>query len=114
MHELSLVENLFAQCRQHAQGRHLERVCLQVGALTCVDPDALMFCFDACKEAAELPAAELVITVESALAVCAACERHFVADSLPIICQCGSSQCEVSGGQDVMLQALEFRSVESE
>ncbi|BCX89649.1 hydrogenase nickel incorporation protein HypA/HybF [Methylomarinovum tepidoasis] len=50
MHELSLAESLreIIETEAGRQGfSRVERVILQVGALSCVEPEAMRFCFDA-------------------------------------------------------------------
>lgn len=108
MHELSLVEQLLEQSRQHAQGRRIQTVHVRVGAMTCVDPEALHFCFQACCGEAGMAAAELQVVVEPAHAACRRCGKTFTAVALPVICTCGSSDCSLDGGQDVVLMALDL------
>jgi hypothetical protein len=46
MHELGLTMNIVAICEEHAAGRKVTRVRLELGTLSAVMADALRFCFD--------------------------------------------------------------------
>ena len=85
MHELSLCQSLVEIVVDHAKRGgigHVTDVRATIGALSCVDPDALAFCFDVV--ARDTPAAEATLTltvvpVEAWCWTCAAvvevCER---------------------------------------
>lgn len=109
MHELSLVENIVEQVQGHAEGRPVKTITLSVGVLTCVDPDAMQFCFEACKEEAKLGQAQLIIQRQSANGICRTCEQAFEVIESIQPCQCGSLDIELSGGGEVMLTELEFQ-----
>jgi len=50
MHEMALCESLLGVLRREAQAQHFTRVKvvrLQLGAMSCVSPEALNFCFQA-------------------------------------------------------------------
>lgn len=49
MHEMSLLEDLLAMLEQNAQAegyRRIKKISLEIGRLSCVEPDALRFAFD--------------------------------------------------------------------
>ncbi len=108
MHELSLVENLVAQTRQHAVGRPVKTITMTVGVMTCVDPDAMAFCFAACREEAGLADTQLIIERQLAAGECRDCGRAFTVEQVIQPCECGSLNIAVSGGDDILLKELEF------
>lgn len=61
MHELGLTTELVAICVEHAQGRRVTRVRLEIGARAAVMPDALRFCFDVVSEGTVVEGALLEI-----------------------------------------------------
>lgn len=108
MHELSLVENLVSQVRQHAGERRVKTITLTVGVMTCVDPEAMQFCFTACRDDAGLEQAELVVNRQQASGECRECGVRFVVSKAIQPCSCGSMNVAVSGGDDIVLNELEF------
>ena len=108
MHEVSLVESLVEQVKAHAQGRKLRSIRLVVGVLTCVDPEAMTFCFAAIRQDVGLDDVELVIERQYAEAVCRQCGASFDVHSVLQPCECGSLDLELEGGGDVLLRELEF------
>lgn len=108
MHELSLVGNIIEQAQKHAEGKLIKSITLDVGVLTCVDPGAMMFCFDACKQEAGMGNTELIINRQSAKGCCRQCGHEFEVLEVIQPCQCGSLDVELAGGNDVLLSELEF------
>lgn len=108
MHELSLVENLVTQTRQHAGGRPVKSITVEVGVMTCVDPDAMAFCFSACRADGGLADCELIIERRLAGGYCRDCHAAFAVEHAIQPCECGSLNIAVTGGDDILLKALEF------
>src|SRR6478735_3894405 len=71
MHELALTQSIVEMVAEHAQGRTVKRVTLEVGKLTCVMPDALRFCFDLVAAGTALDGAKLDIREIEGRARCA-------------------------------------------
>lgn len=111
MHELSLVENLVEQTRAHAAGVPVKSITLTVGVMTCVDPDAMQFCFKACRDSAGLSGVELLIERQHAVGWCRDCGNEFEVFQPIQLCQCGSLNIAVTGGQDILLKELELADV---
>jgi hydrogenase nickel incorporation protein HypA/HybF len=111
MHELSLMEDVLAlvEDERRIQGFTRVRVIrLRVGALACVEPDALRFCFRAMTLDALAAGARLEIDEVPGLGWCGAC-RQTVAltdrlDDCPI---CGNPDVPITGGGDLRLAELE-------
>ncbi|MFZ5603818.1 MAG: hydrogenase maturation nickel metallochaperone HypA [Pseudomonadota bacterium] len=108
MHELSLVEDILRIAGKQAGGRTVKRVVLEVGALTCVMPEALEFCFDSCKAAAALEQAQLVIERHAGVARCEQCGSEFELDELYQPCACGSFDKAILQGQELRILSLEL------
>src|SRR3990167_464489 len=108
MHELSLVEDILRIVGKQSGGRTVKNVVLEVGALTCVTPEALEFCFDSCKAAAALEKAQLIIERRTGVACCDQCGNEFAIDELYQPCACGSFDKTILQGQELRIISLEL------
>ncbi len=61
MHELSIARNVVAIVADAARGRKVVRVTLEIGRLSGVVPDSIVFCFQAVAEGTALDGAALDI-----------------------------------------------------
>ena len=108
MHELSLVQGVVDICEQHADGRRVLAVTLEIGALSGVVPEALEFCFDAATRGSLLEGAHLVIERVAATGLCSRCghvspmETYF--DPCP---NCGAIVLELRSGDEMRVKDLE-------
>ena len=109
MHEVSIVEHLIELCHSHREGRTLNAITVDVGCLTCVDPEALRFCFEAGTEDTELEHVELNISMVPGEGQCQHCGATFEVSELHVPCQCGAFDYEIKGGQVLNLTELEFK-----
>jgi len=111
MHELALSENLISNALMHAEDKPISGMTLQVGLLSCVDPNALVHCFDAIKtQYTQLTETKLNIVVCYPTAKCLDCHRLFQVKELGQPCRCGSFNFSLSGGEELMISMLEFES----
>ena len=107
MHELALAQSIVNMVAEHAQGRHIRRVRLEIGRLTCVMPDAIRFCFDVAAAETPLEGALLEIIEIEARARCRACGETFVQETLWASCQCGAQDCELLSGEELRVKEYE-------
>ena len=110
MHELTLVETLLTQVKQY-QDRPIASITLEVGTMTCVDPDRLKFCFDMVKADADLAEAELKTVPHVASAKCNDCGQTFELQKMGQACECGSYRYTMLDGQELNLIEIEFNDV---
>ena len=61
MHEMSITQSIVEICEEHAGGRRVRSVTLEIGELSGVVPDAVEFCFAACTRDTLLDGALLTI-----------------------------------------------------
>ena len=104
MHELGITQNIVAIVAEHAQGRSVTRVVLEVGALAGVMSDAVQFCFDVVAEGTPLQGAALEIRRIEARARCRACRVEFAQDTLFTSCGCGSHDIERITGEELRIK----------
>jgi hydrogenase nickel incorporation protein HypA/HybF len=108
MHELSITQSIVEACAARAGGARVGRVTLEVGRLTCVMPEALRFCYDACTEGTGLEGSELEIIEISGRGRCRACGDEVALDDLLSPCGCGSYDLELIAGEDLRIKEMEL------
>jgi len=111
MHEMSLassvVEAIETEARK-AQFRKVERIVLEIGALSCVDPHALEFGFDAVSRGTCAEGAALEFVTPPGLAQCFGCAGTVEIARKGEACpECGSHQLVVTGGEELKIKSLE-------
>ena len=107
MHELALTRSIVGMVGEHAGGRRVRRVTVEVGRLTCVMPHALRFCFDAVSEGTALEGAALEIVEVEARARCRACGAEYVPETLWQPCACGAADVERLAGEELSVKEYE-------
>ena len=112
MHELGITQNIVAIALEHAEGKRVERVVLEIGQLSAILPEAIQFCFDVCCQGTALEGAALEIIAVPGRGHCQDCGAE-VAMDLPFgICdRCGSQHLTLIQGQELNLKALEVESL---
>ena len=109
MHELSITQNIVAIVAEHAKGRPVARVVLEVGRHAGVMTDAILFCFDVVAEGTPLQGALLEIWRIEARARCRTCGTEFTRDTLFSACGCGSLDIERLAGEELRIKEYELR-----
>jgi hydrogenase nickel incorporation protein HypA/HybF len=111
MHELSLATSLLQIAQEQAELEKFDKVMeihVDVGRLSCIEPDALSFCFEAIRADSIASEAKLVLTIVPGLARCRSCaleaelNNHF--DPCP---SCGAFGMEVLSGNTMRVTGLE-------
>ena len=111
MHEMSLCENIREIIQEQAQESgftKVNRIWLEVGQLSCVEPDALRFGFDVVMRGSVADGATLEITSPPAKARCAACHAMAVVQQRYEPCpQCGAGPMEMIQGEELKISKME-------
>jgi hydrogenase nickel incorporation protein HypA/HybF len=107
MHEMALTQSLVEAVCEHAAGRHVHSVRLEVGALCAVVPDAMTFCFELATEGTVADGARLDIDLRPGTAHCRSCAAHFELTDPILLCPCGSADVEVLTGRDLKILSME-------
>ena len=111
MHELALCENLIRIIEDQAEAQdydRVRRVTLQVGALACVEPEALRFSFDLVARGTRAEGAALEILETRPEAWCPACERAVAVRQRFEACpDCGEERLRLRGGDELRVTELE-------
>ena len=111
MHEMALceaiVQALEEQATVHAYTR-VKRVRLAVGPLSCVEPEALRFSFDACTRGTLADGAVLDIIDTEGTAWCFGCCKTFPVTGHGQECPaCGGHQVQVMTGDEFTIKDME-------
>lgn len=110
MHELSLLENVREILENHALKQNFSRVAkvtLEIGKLSCVEPEALRFGFDVVMKDSLAENAELIITELNGLGLCRQCRQQMEMETLYDPCvYCGSPFVKIIQGTEMKIKDL--------
>lgn len=104
---MALTQSVVEAVCEHAAGRRVSSVRLEVGALCAVVPDAMTFCFDLATEGTVAAGARLDIDVRPGVARCRSCDERFELTDPILLCPCGSADLEVQAGRDLKILSME-------
>lgn len=111
MHEISLLESMLDLIENNARIEgysRVKRVCVEVGELSCVEPDALRFAFDVVMQNSLVNGAKFDILSVNGRARCRSCSIIFDIDSLYHPCpNCQSFDLKVIQGMETRLKELD-------
>ena len=111
MHEMSLCENIREIIEEQAATdgfSRVNRVWLEVGPLSCVEPDALRFGFDVVMRGSVAEGAALEIAIPPAMARCLSCGRaDAIAQRYAPCPHCGAGPMEMMQGDELKISKLE-------
>jgi hydrogenase nickel incorporation protein HypA/HybF len=107
MHEMAITQSVVDAVCEHAAGRRVHSVKLEVGALCAVVPDSMRFCFDMATEGTVADGARLDLNVRPGRAHCRSCDSEFELYDLILLCPCGSADVRVLAGQELKIMSME-------
>ena len=107
MHEMAITQSVVDAVCEHAAGRRVHSVTLEVGALCAVVPDSMEFCFELATEGTVAEGASLDIDMRPGAGRCRACGDSFVLQDFILLCPCGSADVEVTAGHDIRIRSME-------
>ncbi|MGX2038659.1 hydrogenase maturation nickel metallochaperone HypA [Methylocaldum sp. MU1018] len=111
MHELALMHNIrdIIEASRARQGfRRVRTVRIEIGKLSCVEPDALRFCFDVVMQGTPAEGASLDIVETRGRGACRSCGGTSELETLYDPCRlCGSHRMDVVAGGELRVEALE-------
>jgi hydrogenase nickel incorporation protein HypA/HybF len=111
MHEMALSESILGIIEDEARSRGFAKVLgvrLELGVLSCVEPEALRFCFAAVSRGTVADGARVEILPKAARAWCWDCECAVeVGDLLAVCPSCGGQRLKVESGDQLRVKDLE-------
>lgn len=107
MHELSITQSVVDAIVEQMDGATVTAVCLEIGKLSGVVPDAVRFCFDMVGAGTPVDGARLEIREPPGMACCHDCGNEFTLDDLVPLCPCGSANVRVLSGKELKITSVE-------
>lgn len=111
MHEMSLAEGVLQIIENAARSQDFNRVktvWVEIGGLSCVEPEALRFAFEAVTGGSVAHGARLEILEIPGRGVCLECSAEVEIAARHEGCPaCGSYKLRVTGGDDMRVRELE-------
>jgi len=111
MHEMALASSVVETIEDEAARQGFDRVrtiTLEIGALSCVDPHALEFGFEACAKGTRSEGAKIAFIIPPGEASCFGCgETVGIARKGDACPRCGSYQLVITGGEALIIKSLE-------
>ena len=113
MHELSIAMSIVDMAQEEAERRDvlIDAVYLELGALSGVVADALLFSYEMACSGTRLEGSRLVIKDVPIEVYCPACKTQRNLSSMQWFCcpECGAPTSEIIHGKEVVITALEVR-----
>ena len=107
MHELAIVEDVVDAVTQRLPDSKITSVRLEIGELSGVVADALLFPFGLATEGTNLEGATLEITPVPGRCRCLSCGSEFSPRQSPfLLCPCGSANAEVLAGNELKIASV--------
>lgn len=111
MHELGIARSVVSIVGEHAQGRKVLRVTLEVGRLSGLLADSIRFCFDVCAQGTPVHGATLAIVDVAGRGHCSACGAEPVLEAPMGRCPvCHEPTLRVVAGTELKIKEMEIES----
>jgi hydrogenase nickel incorporation protein HypA/HybF len=104
---MAITQSVVDAVCEHAAGRRVHSVRLEVGALCAVVPDSMQFCFELATQGTVADGARLDVDLTPGTAHCRTCDLEFELPDLILLCRCGSADVEVMTGRDLRILSME-------
>lgn len=112
MHEMSIAEGIVdiaLDTMKNNDGTVVHAVRLRLGAMSGIEPDALLFCFEAVTKGTAAEGAELVIEHVPLKAKCLDCLTEFVVEGYRFICPaCQSTTVTTVTGRELQVLSIDM------
>lgn len=107
MHELSITQSIVSTVIERMRGAQIKRVKVEIGKLSGIVADSVQFCFEMAAVGTTLEGAHLEIVEPLGKGRCRDCGAEFdTVEPLPL-CDCGSADIELLGGQELRIREVE-------
>ncbi|HEX9080218.1 MAG TPA: hydrogenase maturation nickel metallochaperone HypA [Desulfuromonadaceae bacterium] len=108
MHEMSITQGIIEICEQHAGGRRVVSLDVEIGELSGVVPEAIEFCFEACSRGTRLEGARLKIIPIPGQGRCQDCGGETPLASVYGACaRCGGYRVIITAGEEMRVREIE-------
>lgn len=108
MHEMAITQGIIDLCLEHAGGRQVRSLEVEIGELSSVVPDAIEFCFEACSCETLLEGARLTIIRIPGRGQCQECAQETPLTELYGSCRyCGGNRVVIVAGEEMRVREIE-------
>lgn len=108
MHEMSITQGIIDICEQHAGGRRVLSLDVEIGELSSVVPEAVEFCFEACSSGTLLEGARINIIRVPGRGHCEDCGADSPVSALFEPCRnCGGYRVSILSGEEMRVREIE-------
>ncbi len=108
MHEMAITQGIIDLCLEHAGGRQVRSLEVEIGELSSVVPDAIEFCFEACSCETLLEGARLTIIRIPGRGQCQECGQETPLTELYGACRhCGGNRVVIVAGEELRVREIE-------
>ena len=108
MHEMAITQGIIELCLEHAGGRTVRSLDIEIGALSSVVPEAIEFCFEACSRETLMEGARLNIISIPGLGHCLECGLETPLMELYGACShCSSNRVTIVTGEELRVREIE-------
>ena len=108
MHEMSITQGIIDLCLEHAGGRRICSLDVEIGELSSVVPEAIEFCFEACSRETSLEDARLNIIRVPGMGLCQECGMETPLTELYGSClHCSSDRVTIVAGEELRVREIE-------
>jgi hydrogenase nickel incorporation protein HypA/HybF len=111
MHELSIAQSIVKFVLQHPQRGEMQSVKsvkLNVGDLTGIVPESLVFCFELASQGTAAQGSKLMIENAPTVYHCKKCDSDFVGRYITLCLNCGETQIELVSGNELDIVEVEL------
>ncbi len=108
MHELSICTSLGKIVEQHADGRQVDKVLVDVGHLSQVVPHTLVYSWEIVVQDTALAGSVLEINHIPAVIECRECGASTTIEVPVFRCSCGSTDTTLVSGRELLVRSLEL------
>jgi hydrogenase nickel incorporation protein HypA/HybF len=110
MHELGLCSSIVDAIERRAGERPVARVRVRVGRLHHVHPEAFDQSFAVASQGTIAQDADAELVLVPVRTRCSMCAAAWDSDELPYACpKCGGVELEIIGGDELVLESIEYR-----
>lgn len=108
---MAITQSVIDAVCEHAEGRRVHAVTVEVGALCAVVPKAMRFCFELAAEATVAEGAQLMLVEVPGVATCRTCGAEFHLSDPILLCPCGSADVEIQSGRELRIRSMEVSEI---
>ena len=108
---MSIAQNLIDVLKDEMvkhQVKTLRSVRLNIGQMSAIVPDALLFCFQVITDGTELEGVRLIMDIDPLMGYCPSCDKEFEIKDYTFLCPtCESTKIDTIGGQGMSIVEMD-------